>query len=107
MGTPSSARIIQDVNLALKALEIFYRANGYALEGLADRNGHRRKVVGEQKTVSWGGAQNNDKERECELTKNMFLHSDLLKLFLKKKHNISEFFPEPTFFNDKKTRVVN
>ena len=28
MGTPSSARIIQDVDLALKALEIIYRANG-------------------------------------------------------------------------------
>ena len=31
MGTPSSARIIQDVNLALKALEIFYHANGAAV----------------------------------------------------------------------------
>ena len=49
MGTPSSARIIQDVDLALKALEIFYRSNGAAVEGLADRNGHRRKVVGEGK----------------------------------------------------------
>ena len=38
MGTPSLARIIQDVNLALKALEIFYRANGAAFEGLSDRN---------------------------------------------------------------------
>ena len=46
MGTPSSARIIQDVDLALKALEIFYRANGDAVEGLADRNGYRSKVVG-------------------------------------------------------------
>ena len=52
MGTPSSARIVQDVDLALKALEIFYRANGAAVEGLADRNGHRRKVVGEGKSVS-------------------------------------------------------
>ena len=46
MGTPSSARIIQDVDLALKALEIVYHENGAAVEGLADRNGHRRKVVG-------------------------------------------------------------
>ena len=52
MGTPSSARIIQDVDLALKALEIVYRANGAAVEGLDDRNGHRRKVVGEGKSVS-------------------------------------------------------
>ena len=40
MGTPSSARIIEDVDLALKALEIVYRANGAAVEGVADRNGH-------------------------------------------------------------------
>ena len=33
MGTPSSARIIQDVDLALKPLEIFYRANGAAVGG--------------------------------------------------------------------------
>ena len=56
MGTPSSTRMIQDVNLALQALEIFYLANGAAVEGLADRNGHRRKVVGEGKSVSWEGA---------------------------------------------------
>ena len=41
MGTPSSARIIQDVDLALKALEIVYRENGASVEGLTDRNGHR------------------------------------------------------------------
>ena len=51
MGTPSSARIIQDVNLALKALEIVYRANGAAVEGLADRSGHIRKLVGKGKSV--------------------------------------------------------
>ena len=47
MGTPSLARIIQYFDLLLKALEIFYRANGDVVEGLADRNGHIRKVVGE------------------------------------------------------------
>ena len=35
MGTPSSARIIQDFDLALKALEIVYHGNGAAVEGLA------------------------------------------------------------------------
>ena len=40
MGTLSSARIIEDVDLALEALEIFYRANGAAVEGLVGRNGH-------------------------------------------------------------------
>ena len=31
MGTPSSARIIKDIDLALKALEIVYRENGDAV----------------------------------------------------------------------------
>ena len=52
MGTPSLARTIQDVNLALKALEIVYRTNAAAVEGLDDRNGHIRKVVGEGENVS-------------------------------------------------------
>ena len=47
MGTPSSDRIIEDVDLAFKALEIVYRANGDAVEGLADINGHRCTNVGE------------------------------------------------------------
>ena len=80
MGTPSSARIIEDIDLALKSLEIFHRANGAAVEGLAYRNGHRRKVVGEGESVSWGGAQSKGKGRECKLTKKIFFHSDLLKL---------------------------
>ena len=53
MGTPSSARMIQYVDLSLKALEIVYRENGGAVEGLADRNGHRRKVLGKGKSVRW------------------------------------------------------
>ena len=64
MGTPSSARIIKDVDLALKALEIVYRIIGAAVEGLADRNGHKRKVVGEGKSVSWGGARTKGKGRK-------------------------------------------
>ena len=100
MGTPSSARIIEDVDLALKALEIVYLANGAAVEGLADRNGHRRKVVGDGKSVSWGGARTKGKRRECELTKKMFLHSDLLKLCLKKKRKTNEFLPDTTMFYD-------
>ena len=84
-GTPSSSRIIQDVDLALKALEIFYHANGAAVEGLADRNGRIRKEVGGGKSVSWGGARTKFEGRKCELTKNMFFHNDLLQLCLKKK----------------------
>ena len=98
IGTPSLARILQDVDLALKALEIVYCANGDAVEGLADRNGHRREVVGGVKSVSWRGAPNKGKGRKCELTKKMFLHSDMLKFCLKKKRKISEIFPDTSFF---------
>ena len=69
MGTPSSTSIIQDVDLALKALEIVYHANGDAVEVLADRNGHIRKVLGEGKSVSWGGARTKGKGRECNSPK--------------------------------------
>ena len=89
MGTPSSARIIQDIDLALKVLEIIYHANGSTVEGLADSNGQIWKVVGEWKSVSWGGAWKKGKGREYKLTKNMFFHSDMLKLCLKKKHKIT------------------
>ena len=107
MGTPSSAQIIEDVDLALKVLEIIDLENGASVEGLADRNGHRRKVVGEGESVSWGGARTKVKGRECERTKTMFLHSDLLKLCLKKKRKINEFFPDTTIFYDSKTRAAN
>ena len=100
MVTPSPARIIQDVDLELKELEIVYHPNGSAVERLADRNGHRRKVVGEGKSVSWGGARTKGKGCKYKLTKNIFLHSDLLRLCLKKKHNIAEFFPDTTVFYD-------
>ena len=84
MRKPSSSRIIKDVDMALKALEIFYRVNGDAVEGLDDKNGHIRKLVGEGEIVSWGGARTKCKKRKCEITKKMFLHSDILKLYLKK-----------------------
>ena len=100
MGTPSSARIIKDVYLELKALEIVYRANGDAVEGVADRNGHIQKVVGEGESVSWGVAQTKDKGCECKLTKKMLFQSNMLKLCLKKKQNITEFFPHTTVIND-------
>ena len=64
-GTTSSDRIIEDVDLALKALEIFYLANGTVVEGIADRNGHRRKEVGEGKSLIWGGARTKGEGRKC------------------------------------------
>ena len=84
MGTTSSARIIEDLYLALKALYIVYRANGAAVEGLADINEHRRKEVGEGKSVSWGGTWTKVEGREYKITKEMFFHNYLLQLCLKK-----------------------
>ena len=83
-GTPSSPRIIEDFDLALKALEIFYCASGTAVEEIAGINGHRRKEGGEGGSVSFGGARTKGEGRECELPKNMLFHSDLLQLCLKK-----------------------
>ena len=98
MGTPSSVRIIKYVDLALKALEIFYRANGAAFEGIADRNGHRKKEVGKGKCFIWGGAQTKGEGCKCKLTIDIFFHSDLLKLCHKKKQKITEFFLDATVF---------
>ena len=97
-GTPSSDRIIQDIDLALKALEIVYHANGAAFEGLSDRNGHRRKEVGEGGIFSWGGAQTKGEGRKYKLTKNMFFHNDLLQLCLGEKRKITEFLPDTTVY---------
>ena len=98
MATPSSVRSIEDVDLALNALEIVYWANGAAVEGLADINGHRRKGVGKGKSVSCGGIRTKGGVRECELTKNMFFHNYFLQLCLMKKWKISEFFPDTFYY---------
>ena len=100
MGTSSLARIIQDADLVLKALEIFYCSNGDAVEGLADRSGHIKNLVGKGKRVSCGGVQTKGEGRECELTKKMFFHSNLLKLCHMKIRKISKLFPDTTVFYD-------
>ena len=51
-----------------QALEIVYCAHAGAVEG----------VVGEGESVSWGGARTKGEVHKRELTKTMFLHSDLL-----------------------------
>ena len=102
MGTPSSVSIIEDVDLDLKALEIVYQENGAAVEGLVDRNGHRKKELGKGKSVSWGGAQTKGKGREHELTKNMFFHSDFMKLCHKKNVISLSSSLTPLFFTIKK-----
>ena len=106
-GTPSSAMIIEDVDLTLKVLEIVYHENGAAVEGLADINGQRRKEVGEGKSVNWVVALTKCDGRKYKLTKKMFFHNDLLQLCLKKKWKITELFPDTTVFYDLKTCVAN
>ena len=54
MGTTSSARIIQDVDPALRVLVIVYCGNGAAVEDIADSNGYRRKGVGEGEKFQFG-----------------------------------------------------
>ena len=51
-----------------QALEIVYLAHAGAIEG----------VVGEGESASWGGALTKGGVHKRELTKKMFLHSDLL-----------------------------
>ena len=43
--------------MALKSLDIVHRANGDIVEGIYDRNEHIRKVVGEVKSLIWGGTR--------------------------------------------------
>ena len=96
-GKASSAMIIEDVDLALKVLEIVYCANGTTAEAIEDRNGHRRKEYGEGKSVSWGGALTKGEVHECELTKNMFFYNDLLQFFLKKNKITLSYSLTPLF----------
>ena len=56
--------------------------NEAAVKGLADGNGQRQKLVGRGGSVSWGFAQTKGKGRECEIIRNVFLHSDVLKFCL-------------------------
>ena len=102
MGTPSSVRIIEDVDLALKALKIVYHKNCDAVEGVAYINGHRKKQVGKGESVSWVGARTRGEGCECELIKKIFFQSDFFQLCLKKKWKITEFFPDTTVFYDLK-----
>ena len=62
------------------------------------------QVVGEDKSVSWGGAKTKGEVHECEITKNMLSQSDFLQLCLKKKRKITEFFPDTTVFYYTKSR---
>ena len=63
-GRPLSARIIEDVDRELEALEIVFRANSAAVEELTDRNGHRRRDVVKDKSVSRRGERTKGEGRE-------------------------------------------
>ena len=107
IGTSSSVRIIEDVDLSLKVLEIVYLANGADVEGVADRNGHRKKELGKGGSVSWEGARTKGEGHKCKLTKNMLFHSDLLKLCHRKRRKIIEFFSDTNVFYNDKILVAN
>ena len=79
-------------------LEIDFCVNSAAVEGIVDRYGHKSKEMGEEKSVSRGGARTKVKGHKYELTKNSFFHSDYFKFCLKKKHNITKLFPDTTVF---------
>ena len=64
--------------------------------------GTGKKVVRKGKSVRCGGARTKGEGRKCELAKKMLFQSDLLKLCLMKRRNISEFFPDTTVFMIKK-----
>ena len=50
-------------------------------------------MLGDGKSVSWGGAQTKGEGRECELTKSMFFYNDSLQLCLREERDLP-FFPQ-------------
>ena len=50
------------------------------------------------KSGSWGGARSKVEGGDYELDQMMFLNSYLLKLYLKRKRDITEFFPDMIVF---------
>ena len=63
-GNPFFGKDYHGCQSGVESVEIFYRANGASVEGLTDRSGHRRKLVGKGKIVSCGGART--KGEGCE-----------------------------------------
>ena len=53
-NVPSSKRIIQDCDLALRAFGVVYEHGGRMVPSLASRNGHRDYAAG-RNTIGWGG----------------------------------------------------
>ena len=55
-NVPSSRRIIQDCDRALRAFGEVYAHGGKMVPGLASRNGHRNHAAG-RNTAGWGGVR--------------------------------------------------
>ena len=51
------------------------------------------QVVGEGRSGSWGGAQTKVEVHECELTKNIFLCSNLLQVVSEEKTEDNRVLP--------------
>jgi hypothetical protein len=72
-GTPSSKRIIQDVNKVLESMKAIYDAKGCLVAGLGDRNGVRRVLNGDSNNKR-GGIR--VKDLNLYDPKNYWLHPD-------------------------------
>ena len=55
-NVPSSRRIIQDCDKALRAFGVVYEHGGRMVPGLANRNGHRNIAAGRNRS-GWGGVR--------------------------------------------------
>ena len=71
-----------------QALEIVHRSRDAAVEG----------VVGDGKIVRWRGVQSKGEGCYYDIDKKTFLRSYILKLCLKQKRNINEFFLDTSMF---------
>ena len=56
------------------------------------------------KSGSWGGVQSKGEADEANFYQEMFLYSDLLKVCLKEKHNITKFFNMIMFLDENNSR---
>ena len=50
------------------------------------------------KSGMWGGTKSKGAVNECDIDWKMFLHSDLLRLYLNQKYDITELLPDTIVF---------
>ena len=87
-------------------MEIVYRSNGAAVEGIADRNGHRKKEGGKGK-VSVGEVHKPKVRVASDNSPKHVLPQRFVSVVSEEKQKITEFFPDTTVYYYIKTRVTN